>query len=169
MGFDRIAVLGLGKVGRLAATLLHEGGFDVLGVDLQAPSEEVPFKCWSGDISDPVVIGELLSGVEAVLSCLPYHLNIGLARAAHLAGIHYFDLTEDVPTTSFIIELSKTARGLMAPQCDLAPGFVGIVGSSLADGFDKCRSIRMRVGALPQNPTGLLGYAFNWSPEGVVN
>jgi saccharopine dehydrogenase (NAD+, L-lysine-forming) len=27
----------------------------------------------------------------------------------------------------------------------------------------------MRVGALPQNPTGLLGYAFNWSPEGVVN
>ncbi len=27
----------------------------------------------------------------------------------------------------------------------------------------------MRVGALPQNPTGLMGYAFNWSPEGVVN
>ena len=35
--------------------------------------------------------------------------------------------------------------------------------------FDKCRSIRMRVGALPQHPTGHLGYAFNWSPEGVVN
>jgi saccharopine dehydrogenase-like NADP-dependent oxidoreductase len=25
------------------------------------------------------------------------------------------------------------------------------------------------VGALPQHPTGLMGYAFNWSPEGVVN
>jgi transcriptional regulator GlxA family with amidase domain len=24
------------------------------------------------------------------------------------------------------------------------------------------------VGAVPQHPTGLLGYAFNWSPEGVV-
>ncbi len=24
-------------------------------------------------------------------------------------------------------------------------------------------------GAVPQHPTGLLGYAFNWSPEGVVN
>ncbi|MGO8550118.1 hypothetical protein ACC732_36600, partial [Rhizobium ruizarguesonis] len=58
---------------------------------------------------------------------------------------------------------------LMAPQCGLVPGFVGIVGASLADGFDRCRSIRMRVGALPQHPTGLLGYAFNWSPEGVVN
>ena len=29
--------------------------------------------------------------------------------------------------------------------------------------------MRLRVGALPQNPTGLMGYAFNWSPEGVVN
>ena len=27
----------------------------------------------------------------------------------------------------------------------------------------------MRVGALPQHPTGLMGYSFNWSPEGVVN
>ena len=29
--------------------------------------------------------------------------------------------------------------------------------------------MRLRVGALPQHPTGLMGYAFNWSPEGVVN
>ncbi|TCL72175.1 saccharopine dehydrogenase C-terminal domain-containing protein [Rhizobium sp. BK251] len=169
MSFERIAVLGLGKVGRLAATLLHESGFEVVALDAHAPVVEVPFACRRGDVSDPVVIGELFSGVEAVLSCLPYHLNVGVARAAHLAGIHYFDLTEDVPTTQAILELSKTARGLMAPQCGLAPGFIGIVGSSLADGFDRCRSIRMRVGALPQNPSGLLGYAFNWSPEGVVN
>jgi saccharopine dehydrogenase (NAD+, L-lysine-forming) len=57
----------------------------------------------------------------------------------------------------------------MAPQCGLAPGFIGIVGAHLAGGFERLRSIRLRVGALPQNPTGLLGYAFNWSPEGVVN
>ena len=92
-----------------------------------------------------------------------------MAKSAHEAGIHYFDLTEDVPTTKAIIEMSKTSKGLMAPQCGLAPGFVGIVGASHAAAFDKCRSIRMRVGALPQNPTGLLGYAVNWSPEGIVN
>ncbi len=74
-----------------------------------------------------------------------------------------------MPTTKHIRELAKTSKGLMAPQCGLAPGFVGIVGAHLADQFDKVRSIRLRVGALPQNPTGLLGYAFNWSPEGVVN
>lgn len=169
MGFDRIAVLGLGKVGRLAATLLQESGFAVTGVDARPPAEALPFACETGDVSDPALIGKLFSRVDAVLSCLPFHLNAGLARLAHDAGIHYFDLTEDVPTTNGIIELAKSARGLMAPQCGLAPGFVGIVSASLADAFDRCRSIRMRVGALPQNPTGLLGYAFNWSPEGVVN
>jgi saccharopine dehydrogenase (NAD+, L-lysine-forming) len=65
--------------------------------------------------------------------------------------------------------MSKTSDGLMAPQCGLAPGFIGIVGASLAEQFEKVRSIKMRVGALPQHPTGDLGYAFNWSPEGVVN
>ena len=86
-----------------------------------------------------------------------------------MLGIHYFDLTEDVPTTDAIQELAKTSKGVMAPQCGLAPGFVGIVAASQMREFDRCRSIRMRVGALPQNPTGLMGYAFNWSPEGVVN
>jgi saccharopine dehydrogenase-like NADP-dependent oxidoreductase len=57
----------------------------------------------------------------------------------------------------------------MAPQCGLAPGFIAIVGASLADKLDTIRSLKLRVGALPKHPTGLLGYAFNWSPEGVVN
>jgi saccharopine dehydrogenase-like NADP-dependent oxidoreductase len=65
--------------------------------------------------------------------------------------------------------LAADGRCLMAPQCGLAPGFIGIVGAHLAGQFERVRSIRLRVGALPQNPTGLLGYAFNWSPEGVVN
>jgi saccharopine dehydrogenase-like NADP-dependent oxidoreductase len=57
----------------------------------------------------------------------------------------------------------------MAPQCGLAPGFIAIVGASVASRLDKIRNIKLRVGALPSNPTGLLSYAFNWSPEGVVN
>jgi len=104
-----------------------------------------------------------------VLSCLPYHLNKQLAQAAQQAGLHYFDLTEDVPTTQTILELSQTAQAVMVPQCGLAPGFIGIVGADLIQRFDQVRSLKLRVGALPQNPTGLLGYAFNWSPEGVVN
>lgn len=168
MSFTKVAVLGLGKVGHLAAELLAGAGFDVTGIDARKVAD-TPFPTRTADLTDTAALGAILKDQEAVLSCLPYHLNIGISTVAHGLGLHYFDLTEDVPTTQHIRELAKTAKGIMAPQCGLAPGFVGIVGAHLAEPFDKVRSIRLRVGALPQNPTGLLGYAFNWSPEGVVN
>ncbi|MBM3600206.1 MAG: L-lysine dehydrogenase [Alphaproteobacteria bacterium] len=169
MSIDKIAVLGLGRVGRLAAILLDQAGFAVTGFDRQTPRQPGGFPAHKLDVASPDALADALSAHHAVLSCLPYHLNLGVAAAAHRIGIHYLDLTEDVPTTTAIREMSSTAKGVMAPQCGLAPGFIGIVGASLARGFRRCRSIRMRVGALPQHPTGLLGYAFNWSPEGVVN
>lgn len=163
-----IAVLGLGKVGRLAAELLLDTGFEVIGFDLVAP-EGMPFEAKSLDVSDKSALSGALGTVDAVLSCLPYSFNEGVAETAHGLGIHYFDLTEDVPTTKAIIAMADSAKALMAPQCGLAPGFVGIVGAHLIRQFERCRSCRMRVGALPQHPTGLMSYSFNWSPEGVVN
>ena len=169
MPLQKIAVLGLGKVGTLAAKLLHHCGFDVTGFDNRTPQEALPFAVQGANLVSDDGVRAATQGFDAVLSCLPYRINQRIATAAHARGMHYFDLTEDVPTTHAIINLSKTARGLMAPQCGLAPGFVGIVGAAQVAPFEECRSLRLRVGALPQNPTGLMGYAFNWSPEGVVN
>ncbi|MEO1328481.1 MAG: saccharopine dehydrogenase C-terminal domain-containing protein [Pseudomonadota bacterium] len=165
----KLAVLGLGKVGGLSAELLHEGGFELICVDRSAPADPAPGAFRSLDVTDAAALGALFGEVDAVLSCLPYALNIGVATAAHRAGVGYFDLTEDVETTKAIRALAETGSAAMAPQCGLAPGFIGIAGAALIERFDRCRSLRLRVGALPQNPTGLMGYAFNWSPEGVVN
>ncbi|MFK7879940.1 saccharopine dehydrogenase family protein [Roseobacter sp.] len=164
-----IVVLGLGKVGTLAGELLHGAGFDVTGIDMRAAPSDLPFITKTCDLSSPSSFEADLAKPDAVLSCLPYHLNTSVATVAHAAGIHYFDLTEDVPTTRAIMAMSSDSKGLMAPQCGLAPGFVGIVGADLIAQFSDCRACKMRVGALPQNPTGLMGYSFNWSPEGVVN
>lgn len=164
-----IAVLGLGKVGNLVATLLVEGGFSVRGVDVDASRSIDGVDVVAADLADAIAVAAAVDGCDAIVSCLPYHLNIAIADVAAANGLHYFDLTEDVPTTDHIRGLAAGAEVLMAPQCGLAPGFIGIVGASLAAELDTCRSLRLRVGALPQNPTGLLGYAFNWSAAGVVN
>ena len=152
-----IAVLGLGKVGHLAAHLLHEADFQVFGYDLRRPAHDTDFPVNILDTSSEAELGKAFASVDAVLSCLPYHLNKGVANAAHKAGIHYFDLTEDVPTTNHIIELSKTSKGLMAPQCGLAPGFVGIVGAAKVNEFDKCRSLKMRVWRTAAEPDRIDG------------
>ncbi|PWJ58235.1 saccharopine dehydrogenase-like NADP-dependent oxidoreductase [Dyadobacter jejuensis] len=163
-----ILVIGLGKVGSLVGTLLaHQ--FSVLGVDKQEPALSLVFDVALGDITDLKFLSQCMEGKDAVVSCMPYNLNLPIARMAHQKGLHYFDLTEDVATTSAIREMAKTSRGAMVPQCGLAPGFIGIVGTSLANKFTKLRDIELRVGALPRYPNGQMGYSFTWSPAGVVN
>lgn len=172
----RVAVVGLGKVGELVAVLLGRAGFTVVGYDARTRSD-LAFEAHALEVTDAEALRAALSGahgeVDAVVACLPYDLNIVVAEAAHATGTHYFDLTEDVPTTARVMELATlpgdAGPAAFVPQCGLAPGLIGIVGSSLAARFSEIRSIELKVGALPQNPTGLLGYAFNWSAEGVVN
>jgi saccharopine dehydrogenase-like NADP-dependent oxidoreductase len=163
-----VAVIGLGKVGSLVGTLLSDV-FTVTGLDRQQPATEVPFDVATGSVNDAEQLRSFLADKDAVVSCLPYNLNLPVAQAAHALGIHYFDLTEDVPTTSAIREMAKTSKGAMAPQCGLAPGFIGIVGADLYNRFSKLRDVELRVGALPRYPNGLMGYSFTWSPAGVIN
>ncbi len=165
---SKVLVVGIGKVGSLVGTILHEAGFTVTGLDA-TKRDGLLYQVEVADVTDEAAVRAQLTKVDAVVSCLPYHLNLTIAKSAHALGVHYFDLTEDVPTTQAIREMSTSGEGVMAPQCGLAPGFIGIVGASLTAGFETLRSIELRVGALPKHPRGLLGYAFNWSAEGVVN
>jgi len=158
----------MGKVGSLVGTLLNKQ-FEVTGFDKSQPSTPLSFPVVEGDMADESLLEETMTGFDAVVSCMPYNLNLPIARLAYKLGIHYFDLTEDVPTTNAIREMARDSRGVMAPQCGLAPGFIGIVGADLAARFTKLRDIELRVGALPRYPNGLMGYSFTWSPAGVIN
>lgn len=163
-----IAVIGLGKVGSLVGTLLNDL-FSVTGLDQSLPSDHLPFNVVIGNTTDADILNSFLQDKDAVVSCLPYHLNLAVAEAAYRKGIHYFDLTEDVATTAAIRLMAKSSNGVMAPQCGLAPGYIGIAGADLCRRFDTIRDIELRVGALPRFPNGLLGYSFTWSPAGVIN
>ena len=149
MSFTKIAVLGLGKVGTLAATLLREGGFEVTGIDARARTG-LPFPTATVDLASPAATGKALAPFEAVLSCLPYHLNAAVAKAAHELGLHYFDLTEDVASSRTVREMAADAPCAFVPQCGLAPGFVTIAAWDLAKHFDQLHDVRLRVGALPR-------------------
>ena len=165
-----ILVLGLGKVGSLVGTLLSEN-YNVKGLDQNKPhyNYKLPFKVLEEDVSDIKKMKEILKSFDTVVSALPFFLNKEIAKLAHDLNLHYFDLTEDVETTKYIQELSKTSNKIMAPQCGLAPGLIGIIGNDLAIKFDELRDIELRVGALPRYPNGQLAYSFTWSPFGVIN
>ena len=164
----KIGVLGLGKVGSLVATLLSSK-YEVEGMDQFDSNDEFPFNILKGDVSNEQSIREFLKNKDAVVSCLPYFLNIKIAETAVELGVHYFDLTEDVPTLNAIQKMAENSTSVLAPQCGLAPGFIGILGAGLYSQFSEIRMVKLRVGALPLHPMGQLGYSFTWSAEGVIN
>ena len=165
---DRVAVVGLGNVGRLIADMLVERGFEVREVDADE-SRAAGERAAVMDVRDPAALEELFAGVDAVISCLPYYLNAVVATAAHSAGVHYMDLSEDVPTSRAVRQLAQSSDTIFMPRCGLAPGFICVVGGALAASLQTVDRIELRAGALPRSPNNALGYACNWSPAGIVN
>ena len=170
----RIALLGAGHIGQTIARLLsHTGDYQVTVFDRSAAALDKlagePVAVRVADTSDPKTLLAVLRGQQAVINALPYHLATTAATAAREAGVHYFDLTEDVAATRTIQALAEGAPTAFMPQCGLAPGFIGIVAHHLAKGFDTLVDVKMRVGALPAFPTNSLKYNLTWSVDGLIN
>ena len=137
MAIGKPLVVGMGRVGSLIALLLSELGMQVAGVDrAEGPSIPGHVAVTSADVSDPQHLARLCRGRDAVIACLPSHLIRGVAEVAHAAGLHYFDLTEDVATTQAIRTFAGSATAAMIPQNGLATGFIGMLGASLIQQFD---------------------------------
>ena len=176
----KVLILGAGKIGALVSGLLAESG-----------SYEVHLGDVSGTAANSVVKAHKLANlhahtldaadaskldahlrkhpVDAVISSLPFHCNVAVAEAARRAGIHYFDLTEDVEVTRSVRRISDGAAQAFVPQCGLAPGFISIAANELIQHFDDLRTVKLRVGALPQHPHNVLKYSLTWSTEGLIN
>ena len=169
-----ILVVGAGKIGSTIADMLHvTGDYAVTVADRSAAALDAIRKQGVAarelDIGDAVALRAAMKGHFAVLSAAPYHLTGHVAQAARLAGVHYFDLTEDVATTRMVKELAEGAATAFVPQCGLAPGFISIVAHDIARRFDTLDAVRLRVGALPQYPSNALSYNLTWSTDGVIN
>jgi saccharopine dehydrogenase-like NADP-dependent oxidoreductase len=176
----RVLVLGAGKIGALISGLLAESGdYAVQLADVDGPlanavaaAHDLPdLRAHALDATRAEDLRAHLARhpADAVISSLPYYCNVGVAEAARAAGLHYFDLTEDVEVTRRVREIAAGADSAFVPQCGLAPGFVSIAASELMTHFERLRSAKLRVGALPQHPNNVLKYSLTWSTEGLIN
>lgn len=177
---QEILVLGAGKIGSLISGLLAEcGDYRVQLADSAADAAQNvvtahgldTITAFTFDASDEVALAAHVSEHKpvAVISSLPFYCNVGVATVARAANLHYFDLTEDVEVTKAVRNLAQGAESVFVPQCGLAPGFISIAANELIQHFDELRSVKLRVGALPQHPNNVLKYSLTWSTDGVIN
>lgn len=175
----RILMLGAGKVGSLIACLLSETGdyqLEVGDSDEEVIRRTEALACshvtvHSVDATNRGALERFLEShlVDAVVSCLPYYCNFTVAEAALKFGLHYFDLTEDVEVARHISRISPVSGTAFVPQCGLAPGFISIIANELMSHFQELDTVKLRVGALPINPSNALKYSLTWSTDGLIN
>lgn len=175
-----VLVLGAGKIGSLISSLFGEtdnyqitlgsllnnedhseitlpDGLNVTLVHLDARQEAELIKLFDA------------SSFDAVISALPYYCNPLVADVAEKFNVNYFDLTEDVSVTRHVKALSQGKETVFMPQCGLAPGFISIAANELMVRFEHIDTVKMRVGALPVNPSNVLKYSLTWSTDGLIN
>src|SRR5690606_23827148 len=111
-----VTILGAGHIGFAMALLLqHAGGYDILVVDRDpARLAEVATLGVSTQLAtDDASLRTAIHGRFAALNALPFHRAVPVATLCAEAGVHYFDLTEDVASTQAIRALGADARSVL--------------------------------------------------------
>src|SRR5690606_24015874 len=109
---------------------------------------------------------------DAVMSAIPYYLNLELAQLAVEAGTNFTDLGGN---TEIVLEQKKLdararQQGVsVVPDTGLAPGMVNVLAQIGIDRLDETSAVRIYVGGLPQHPEGPLKYQIVYSLEGVLD
>ncbi len=170
-----ILLLGSGKIGAIITELLVScGDYHVTVADLNEQNlrqlgVHANLSTLVLDVTDETALLAAMRGKFAALSACPFHITKFVAMGAAKAGIHYFDLTEDVACTNLVKGLAKDSTSALMPQCGLAPGFITIAAYDLCKQFDELHNVHMRVGALPKYPSNGLKYNLTWSTDGLIN
>ncbi len=124
------------------------------------------------DVSDLAKVRKLAEKADVMVSCVPYFLNLQLAKTAIAAKTHFVDLggnTDIVLKELALHGQAKKAGVTLLPDVGLGPGMtttVAVHGMSQLDSVDE---VMIRDGGLPQNPIPPMNYMLTFSEHGLIN
>ncbi|MCB1245797.1 MAG: saccharopine dehydrogenase NADP-binding domain-containing protein [Acidimicrobiia bacterium] len=179
----KMVVLGTGIVGSAAVWDLLRRGHDVVVADADASVAsatgarfDVPWR--AVDVEDGASLAPVLTDADAVVSAVPYRYGTAVAAAAIETGTHYLDFGGNpsvVAAQRGLDDAAAEAGVLVVPDCGLAPGVANVMATLLIEQHRSVHpavpigSVQIRVGALPQEPVGTLGYQLAFNPAGLIN
>jgi lysine 6-dehydrogenase len=179
----RYLLLGAGLQGTAIAfdLLRHAPGTETLVVvdvvqsklwDLTERMQDGRLETVCADVRDQDAMSPLMAAADVVVSAVNYWLGASLAACAVENGTHFLDLggNNEIVAREFELDERAVAQGVsLIPDCGLAPGLAGILGTWLIDGLDRAESLKLRVGALPTEPMPPMNYKTLFSVQGLIN
>ncbi|PIR18271.1 MAG: hypothetical protein COV48_07710, partial [Elusimicrobia bacterium CG11_big_fil_rev_8_21_14_0_20_64_6] len=124
------------------------------------------------DAGNPAAVKKALKGYSALVSCVPYFLNLPLAKAAIAARVHYVDLggnTDIVKKEIALHSLAVKAGVSVLPDNGLGPGMISTLAVHAMSMLDTVDEVLIRDGGLPQRPAAPMNYMLTFSEHGLIN
>jgi saccharopine dehydrogenase-like NADP-dependent oxidoreductase len=169
----KVVIIGAGRIGTALALLLREKPeFEILLADPTEPGrrrvKQLGLPLADADPSHPARLDQLLTGADAVVAALPSSATPMVAAAARRHGTHYLDLGDDGAALEAIRREAEVASSCFVAQCGISPGLVSGLVLDLASRCGNGPDIAVRIGGLPQQPSGRLGYGLIWDIDATL-
>lgn len=182
----KIALFGTGRMGRTIAYMIKRLGDHTIHT-WDSEEREVyegrvtPKHRFCSDHHTACNMEDMTPVVEhfdLVISSLPYHLNLSLAKVCIAKKIPYCDLGGSVPVSEQINDLAEQERSTVFTDLGLAPGWANVMAEEALEKIPRLtnefpHTIKMRCGGLPvkveQVHTDPFNYRLTWSTEGLYN
>lgn len=122
--------------------------------------------------ADAKQAAKLFKGHDAVVSCVPYFLNLDLAKAAVAAKVHFVDLGGSTDIVRKELKLDAAARKAgvcVLPDNGLGPGMISTLAVHAMSLLDRTDEVMIYDGGLPQKPVPPLNYMLTFSEHGLIN
>ncbi len=124
------------------------------------------------DVTDLAALENVLGGVDAFVSAVPYYFNLDITGVAVKVGASMCDLggNTDIVRQQHTFDRQAHARGIsIIPDCGQVPG----LGSSLSvytmGLLDEVTDVYMWDGGIPQNPQPPFSYLLTFHVAGLTN
>ena len=124
------------------------------------------------DASKPAEVKKAVKGFSAMVSCVPYFLNLPLAKAAVAARVHYVDLggNTDIVKQEIALHPQAVKAGVcVLPDNGLGPGMISTLAVHGMSMLDETDEVLIRDGGLPQKPVPPMNYMLTFSEHGLIN
>jgi saccharopine dehydrogenase-like NADP-dependent oxidoreductase len=180
---QRIVIVGAGRVGVAAATLLQQNtSHEVIITDVEQSALDNAVATgamfgWS-DLDFRLCQNQELLEAElrklkpyAVLCCTPQHVNVGIAKICAKIKAHYIDFSSNPDVVTGIVNLNPS-RITCVLQTGLTPGLSTCISKMLLERLRRRgitpTSLQIRAGALPEVAQLPSAYALTWSTKGLI-
>lgn len=124
------------------------------------------------DVTAPDEVKSIMTGVDGILSAVPYYFNYDLTLAAIEAGANFCDLGGNTKIVRSQLTLNESARDAgisIVPDCGMGPGLISTMGVYVMDYFDEPEEIYIYDAGLPQDPKPPWNYEASFHINGLTN